>query len=196
MIAVLLAAGAAGGAQKPAGPPDTAIPPRIARDAYALYSSLYGGASALDPNELLLIAANAEPYPPYATKGCFDPQNSEDSVMADRLRRLGSTPHVWQARFDFGRPYKLLDEDQAQEAMSCIIAGAAADPRKCAPYRNARYVRYLSLPGFNDGHNRALIMTSRRCGHSCGNGALAVFHKSRKGWRPDDDDFARCRWVY
>lgn len=184
-------AGFAGGAGQSGG-----IPGDVSADAYALYSSLYSAPGALDRDELLLIAADAETVPASDKRACLRPAKSDDDLMVENLLKFSRAHHVWERRFDFGRPYKLLSDSEVQDALECLAGGVHADPKQCSPYRNARYVRRLSVPGFNHDRTRALIMTARRCGRGCGNGAMAVYEKASKGWHLEEEPFATCRWVY
>src|SRR5579884_4272289 len=118
LLIPLLLAGFGGAAEQ-----STEIPSDISAEAYALYSSLYSAAGALDKEELLLIAADADTLPSSDKRDCLRPTKSDDDFMVENLTKLSRTRHVWQERFDFGRPYKLLRDSQVQEALDCLLAG-------------------------------------------------------------------------
>jgi hypothetical protein len=167
------------------------LPRDVADDAYALYSYIYRHSNWPDPNEVIAVAQDAAPF---RNDVCVKPQTGDERAMVDNAIRLSRDQHTWEARFDFGRPYKLLGKAEAIEAIDCIQR-VRNDQNICKPYRTMRYVRYLSAPGFNHDHTRAVVCISRVCGGLCGEGNCSVYRKTGQAWERDERGFASCIWV-
>jgi hypothetical protein len=171
------------------------LPRDVADDAYALYSYIYQHSNRLDANEVIAVVQDVAPFRNDASsKTCVKPETGEERTMVDSAIRLSQDQHAWEARFDFGRPYKLLSKAQAAEAIDCI-GGFPKDQSTCQPYKAMRYVRYLSAPGFNYDHTRAVVCISRVCGGLCGEGNCSVYRKTRQAWEREEKGFASCIWV-
>ena len=172
----------------------TPLPENVAREAYDLFSSIYRNSGSLAPDEVLAIGQRV-----YAQTGdarqCVRPRTEEERLMLDNLRQLSQAPHVWEARFDFGRAYKLLGESEIPEAIDCIQPIGRVRPKACDQYVNVRYVRFFSAPGFNKDHTRALFALDRVCGGLCGDGTVFVYRKTARGWEQEPRTFATCVWV-
>ena len=141
----------------------TPLPGDVARDAYELYSSIYRNSTSLAPDEVLAIAQSVF-VDQSDVRQCVKPRTDEERTMLENLIRLSRDPRVWEARFDFGRFYKLLNKNEASEAVDCTYAFDRVSPKKCDPYVNMRFVRHFSAPGFNKDHTRALFAFDRVCG--------------------------------
>jgi hypothetical protein len=172
------------------------LPRDVADDAYALYSYIYQYSNSLDPSEVIAVAQDIAPFGDDAsTRECLKPETGEDRRMVENAIRLSQGKHKWEAQhFNFGRPYKLLDQAQANEAIDCI-GKVGKDQSTCQPYRTVRYVRYLSAPAFNHDHTRALVYISRLCGGLCGDGNVSVYRRTRHSWEREDKSFAGCVWI-
>jgi hypothetical protein len=172
------------------------LPRDVADDAYALYSYIYQHSNSLDTTEVMAVVQDIAPFRNAAsTGGCVKPVTRDDRTMVDNAVRLSQYTHKWEAqRFNLRRPFKLLSEAQAKEAIDCI-GGFQKDQKTCQPYKAMRYVRYLSTPGFNHDHTRALVQISRVCGGLCGDGNVSVYRKTRQSWEREERSFATCRWV-
>jgi|ERR1017187_3114288 hypothetical protein len=172
------------------------LPREVADDAYALYSYIYQHSNWLDSSEQMAVAEDIAPFRNDASAGgCLKPETSEERTMVDNAIRLSQDKHKWEAQhFSFGRPLKVLSETQAKEAIDCI-GKFQKDQNICQPYKAMRYVRYLSAPGFNHDHTRALVQISRVCGGLCGNGSVSVYRKIRQSWEREERSFATCIWV-
>jgi|SRR5579862_1146615 len=159
------------------------IPAEIAGDSYDLYSAILKDATA--------IAVDVAPeWEHLMLARCFDPKSDEDREMTGSARELAKKKYVWESRFKLGREYRLLTKEDIERAF--------CQPREngpCVPVMGgAETVYYLSAPGFNKDHTRALIWMNAVCGGLCGGGKVAVYRKGNEGWRRDDDPFARCAW--
>lgn len=78
------------------------------------------------------------------------PRNREDQSLIDNFLEVNQKQHQWEARFDFERPYKLLDTAAERVVQNCIMAFHRPDGPKCpTPFAKIRFIRYLSVPGFN-----------------------------------------------
>lgn len=167
----------------------------VAYDAYALYSYIYRHSNWPDPTEVVAVVQDVAPFRNDASsKACVKPEAGDERTMVDSAIRLSQDQHAWEARFDFGRPYKLLSKAQAAEAIDCI-GGFPKDQSTCQPYKAMRYVRYLSAPGFNHDHTRALVQISRVCGGLCGDGNVSVYRKTGQSWEREERSFVSCVWV-
>jgi hypothetical protein len=177
--------------QSAAGP----LPQDVADDAYALYSYIYQHPNRFDANEVIAVVQDVAPFRNDASsKTCVKPETGDDRTMVDSAIRLSQDQHAWEARFNFGRPYKLLGKAEAVEAIDCIQR-VRNDQSTCQPYKAMRYVRYLSAPGFNHDHTRAVVCTSRVCGGLCGEGNCSVYRKTGQAWEREEKSFASCIWV-
>jgi hypothetical protein len=170
------------------------LPEDVAREAYDLFSSIYRNSSSLAPDEVLAIGQRV-----YSQTGdarqCVKPRTGEERLMLDNFIQLNQVPHVWEARFDFGRAYKLVGERETNEAIDCIHPVGRVAPKACEQYVNVRFVRFLSAPGFNRDRTRALFAFNRVCGGLCGNGTVLVYRKTARGWEEEPRTFATCLWV-
>ena len=175
---------------------DTSLPADIREDAYALYSDLYRNANWIEPDELLAIAIDAGSS--LVAKGCLTPRNREDQSLIDNFLEVNQQQHRWEAKFDFGRPYKMLDAAAQSAVDNCFMARHDPNRPKCpAPFAKISFIRYLSVPGFNRSHARALVSTSRVCGGLCGNGGMTVYRRTNRGWQKEENSFASgCIWIF
>jgi hypothetical protein len=112
------------------------LPRDVADDSYSLYSYIYQHSNSLDPNEVIAVAQDiAELRNDASTKGCLKPETGEERTMVDKAIRLGQGKHKWEGQhFNFGRPYKLLSQTQASEAIDCIRS-VQKNQNTCQPYR-------------------------------------------------------------
>jgi hypothetical protein len=148
------------------------LPADVTHDTYALYSYIYRNSNWVNSDELIGVVRDIAPFPSDpSTRGCLRPQTGDERKMVENAIRLSKDQYAWDAQFDFGRPYKLLSKAEAAEAMECI-GRVQGDQSKCKPYTAMRYVRYLSAPGFNHDHTRALVYISQVCGGLCGNSGV------------------------
>jgi len=131
-------------------------------------------------------------------RDCLKPRNREDQSLIDNFVEVNQKQRRWEARFDFGRPYKMLDAAGESVVQNCIMSSHRPDGPKCpTPFAKIRFIRYLSVPGFNRSRTRALISTSRVCGGYCGNGGMAVYRRTDRSWQMGKSSFANgCAWVY
>lgn len=172
------------------------IPAEIAREAYEIYSALYRGhppCDALDQGELIAIDPDTLDTP----SGFLDdirPRTPEERQMVDGLVISGKRHYLWEARFDFGRQYRILTDDDEAVLSDCKFSGFAGHPDRpeCAAFAKVRFVRSFSLPSFNTDHTRALVRTARGCGPLCGGAEFTALWKTAKGWEVEKSDWYRA----
>ena len=161
-------------------------------DSYELYSSIYKDTQTLEANEVVGIAETALAIP---FLECLKPVTDEERRMAAAARASGNDQMKWERRFDLGHTYRLIPSAETDKAIDCIQEHAhEKDKPGCDAYAKMRYVRFFSVPVFNQDHTKALIAISRSCGELCGNGSLQVYRKTRAGWERESDGFAKCVW--
>ena len=162
-------------------------------DSYALYSSIYRDSQSLEADEIIGIAA--KPLAIRLYEGCVKPVTAEEREMVEAARAASNVQTEWEARFDLGRPYRLIPSTETDKAIDCVQdMRMKKGPSGCEAYVKMRYIRFFSVPVFNRDHTRALIAISRSCGGLCGNGGLLVYRKTRAGWEREPDSFATCAW--
>jgi hypothetical protein len=166
----------------------------VPEESYALYSAVYKN-NALEAGEVMGIAEDSgiEPF----RETCFKAATKEEQEMVDAARALGDVHAVWESKFDFGRPYKLIPAAEKNRAIDCVQGYTHGKPLAgCEAYLKMRFVRFFSVPVFNRDHTRALVEISRVCGGLCGNGSMQVWRKTGSGWEKEADSFAKCVWEY
>jgi hypothetical protein len=184
---------ALGVAQEPLPVP---IPADLSRDAYQLYSSIYRNATRCDtvePDELIAISRWALRVGDGDQLNLMSPRSAEERGMIRNLVQLGKTPYVWESRFEFGRPYRILadqEHDVLSQCQNLAMDGRPSDA-KCSPYERVVYERWFSLPSFNKDRTRALVYTSRSCGwFLCGGAEFREYRRTKAGWQRVDTGFA------
>jgi hypothetical protein len=166
------------------------VPPKIGQEAYELYSFIYRSPTHCDPlksEEVLAIGATTVEVPEWMLRE-LKPRSAEERAMVDSLRRLGSAKFKWEERFNFGRSYRLLNDEEARVAGRCMYREEFGQAQ-CTPYIWMEWVRGFSLPSFNRNRTRALVYTSRGREAWGGSAELIEYWKSNAGWRREDHGF-------
>jgi hypothetical protein len=162
-------------------------------DAYEVYSALYQAAMG----EPLVFAANSVTDIPQVDGSCLKPTTPDEQGMADAFVAANRQSHEWEQKFSIPQGYKLLPHGELMLVQSCL-ATHGRDAAQCEKYKQIKYVRYLGVPGFDQGHNRALVSVIKSCGGLCGTGGIFAVEKTGDSWkRSVTTDFTRdCSWAY
>jgi hypothetical protein len=167
--------------------PPVPIPDDLARDAYEIYSALYRTPprwDRLEPDEFIVIASGAISPDKKGTSVLVRPHSAEERQMLRGLLDLSKIRYTWQARFDFGRQYRILSEPDLAALGDCRFEGFAGHPDdpKCAPFTKVLRGRSFSLPSFNKSRSRALVFVAKWCGFLCGGADYTIMRRTASGW--------------
>ena len=116
--------------------------------------------------------------------------------MVSYFESANHQKHRWERRFAVG-VYQLIPQPETDRIKSCLDTARATD-RPCAAYPGVRHVRYLGIPGFNQGHSRAIVSVIRMCGADCGSGGIFEVKNEGGHWlRAESTAFTSdCSWMY
>ncbi len=99
--------------------PHQTIPDDIAKDTYEVYSSILK--SELHPKEAIVMEATGLT----ATQmGDAEPASDEERGMFENFRRLSDAEYLWEPRFNLGRPYTFIRQDEMKKR----FRGCRPDP--------------------------------------------------------------------
>jgi len=160
---------------------------------YAVYSALYK-----EPMDQPLAFAEASVTDiPQVDGSCLKPGTDEERQMTDSFVAANRQTHRWEKKFSIAQGYRLLSNNEVAIARQCH-AEKDATSQQCKPYADLRTIRLLGVPGFDQGHSRALVSVIKSCGHLCGSGGIFAVEKAEGTWtRSPASDFTRdCNWMY
>jgi hypothetical protein len=161
-------------------------------EAYEVYSALYQAPM----HELLLFAEDSQTDIPQVNGTCLQPVSSQEKEMADAFVAANQQSHRWEQKFSIAQGYRLLPRAEISQAETCLLH---RNPGQCADYQQVRYVRFLSIPGFNHAHTRALVSVIKSCAPGdCGSGGIFAVEKTQGKWQrsPTTDFSGGCSWMY
>ncbi|HTV15124.1 MAG TPA: hypothetical protein VME68_10435 [Acidobacteriaceae bacterium] len=162
-------------------------------EAYPVYSALYQTPS----DEPLAFAAASQTDIPQVGTSCLKPTTPDERQLADAFQAANTQSHSWQPQFTIPQGYRVLTPSETAQARACLQAHDRTSSA-CAPYSQARHVRFLGVPGFDATHTHALVSVIKSCGGFCGSGGVFEVEKSGDTWkRLPTTDFTRdCSWAY
>jgi hypothetical protein len=163
------------GATKPLNQPGGGVVPT---EAYAVYSALYQAPM----QEPLVFSEDSLTDIPQVNGSCLRPTTAQEHEMTDAFVAANQQTHRWEQKFSIPQGYRLLPRSELTQEN----------------YKQVRYVRLLSVPGFDHAHTRALVSVIKSCGHLCGSGGIFAVDKTGGIWqRSATTDFTRdCSWMY
>src|SRR5579875_3660669 len=106
-------------------------------DAYPVYAGLYQ--TPLD--EPVAIASRSVVDIPQVGGSCLKPSNADEREMTDAFTAANRQSHTWQPKFSVNGGYKLLDNQQAAQAQSCLEHHDTSG--ECAQWKGIRHLRFL-----------------------------------------------------
>ncbi len=162
-------------------------------EAYEIYSALYQAPM----EEPLAFAEDSLTDIPQVNGSCLKPSTTQDREMTDAFVAANRQSHLWEKKFTLPLGYRLLSHSETAEALTCLESHGH-DVARCESYNQLRHVRFLGIPGFDQGHTKALVSVVRKCGGFCGSGGIFAVEKTGGVWRRSETtDFTReCSWMY
>jgi hypothetical protein len=164
----------------------------VPAEAYDVYSALYQAPSK-DP---LAFAEYSITDIPQVDGSCLKPSTPQEHAMTDAFVASNRQSHPWEQKFTIPQGYRLLPRVEVPQAQTCLATHGR--DTGCENYKQLRYVRFLGVPGFDEGHTRALVSVIKSCGGFCGSGGIFAVEKDGGAWgRSETTDFTRnCSWIY
>lgn len=169
----------------------------LEKDVYAIYSLILTNpktSHGADKNERYLIAAMTTPGRP--EEPCIRLPNGREAdfreVLADYKRRK-SIPRELKPVFSAGKPYELLNDEEAREFRTerrLPIPGEQRSPNQ--RFLGATDLFTLSDVYFNQRRTLALTAISSWCGSLCALYQWKVFQKLESGKWEEQQDWVGC----
>ena len=162
-------------------------------EAYEIYSALY----QTPLQEPLVFAEDSVTDIPQVNGSCLKPSTPQEREMTGAFVAANQQSHQWERKFTIPEGYRLLPRSETAEAQTCLET-QRSDAALCESYKQLRHVRFLGVPGLDNGHTRALVSVVKMCGGFCGSGGIFVVEKTGGTWRRSNTtNFTRdCNWMY
>jgi len=152
-------------------------------DVYAVYSVLLQDTEsglARSNDTYLIDEITGTFYPELDPRVCqgFEQRHKQAvaEVMADYAARKSDRARI-EARFDAGKPYKLVPREEAQKLFEGL-----SEHVKPAP--GSIHIIRLSNVYFSKDHSLAMVLLSQHCGRLCGQKTIYFFER-KKAWTWD-----------
>ncbi len=168
------------------GPPDN-TPSYDSPEAYRVFDALFrylGEQNHLHGRELA-IAADTMPMDSIPIDVCAHKDISKlpMDAFAD-MKRQNSHPWRLLPQLPIPRKYELMQEiDYSRVGLEGLVNGKSESPAGSDP----DFIGYwqLSAVGFNQAHDRAVVLFMYTCGITCGFGGPVVLTKHDNVWQVD-----------